>query len=115
MGVYLVVLLIFLSISKVNNMEEKEVYQQTILKFGEINQLIMLFEELSELTKAVTKYIRAKDTTQIHIHKCKSHIVEEIVDVEIMISQLKEIINVDDKHYQSQKEHKLNRLKKIIQ
>jgi len=57
------------------------IYKQTIEKWGEPLQIIVAIEEMSELTKALTKWFRQQTT--------KSKICEEIADVEIMLEQLR--------------------------
>ena len=56
--------------------------------FGEKSQIIVAIEEMSELTKALTKWEREIGST--------SEIAEEIADVEIMLAQLKYIFQGKD-------------------
>lgn len=62
-------------------MTEKEIYSSVIEKCGKSHQLIICIEELSELTKELTKNLRGNGNTVA--------IAEEIADVEITLEQLK--------------------------
>ena len=69
--------------------------------FGEQSQVIVAVEELSELQKELCKLLRG----QYHI----SDVAEEIADVEIMIMQMKRMLNNWDA-VEEWKERKLARL-----
>jgi len=62
---------------------DDEVYKKAIDKWGINLQIIMMIEEMSELTKVLTKWLR----TQSHL--LDINIAEEIADVEIMLKQMK--------------------------
>jgi hypothetical protein len=63
------------------------IYRDALIAFGVKHQKLMMIEEMSELTKALLKSIREdKEVT--------SNMIEEIADVEITLSQMKEIINM---------------------
>lgn len=68
-------------------MELKEIYEKLIDKFGEKAQVIVAIEELSELQKALCKYLRGQTNFE--------NIVEEIADVKIMLEQLELIFDCD--------------------
>ena len=59
----------------------EELLKANIRKNGKQMQMIVAVEELSELQKELTKNMRGKDNLDA--------LAEEIVDVEIMIAQLK--------------------------
>ena len=61
-------------------MEYNDILKTAIKTFGEENQIIVAIEELSELQKALTKYLRGNSDTK--------NITEEIADVSIMLGQL---------------------------
>lgn len=65
------------------------IYDKIIKKFGEEKQIVVAIEELSELQKALCKYLRNKELTY--------NLLEEIADVTIMLEQLKIIFDIDDK------------------
>lgn len=94
-------------------MEEQEVYEKAIKKWGRIFQHLMLFEEMAELQKAVIKLMREKDPI-IMMDKCND-VIEELVDVEIMLEQLKVLLNMPDATiFYIKKREKLEKLKKIV-
>lgn len=63
-------------------MERKyDLYAKLIMTFGKEAQIIVAIEELAELQKELTKWLRDKG------HIC--NIAEEIADVQIMLEQLK--------------------------
>lgn len=68
-------------------MELKEIYEKLIETFGEKAQIIVAIEELSELQKALCKYLRGYANFE--------NIVEEIADVKIMLEQLELIFDCD--------------------
>ena len=69
---------------------ETETFRAAIKKYGESHQLIVLFEEMSELQKSVCKSIRYNRKS------FEDSIAEELADVEIMLEQLKIILDIDD-------------------
>ena len=68
--------------------ERNKLYKRIHEKFGTDIQLIIAIEEMSELTKELTKIIRGYDR--------QNNIIEEIADVKIMIEQLELIFNCHD-------------------
>lgn len=83
-----------------------DLYTKLILKYGKEAQIIVAIEELAELQKELTKWLRGKGDI--------SHIAEEITDVRIMTEQLEfifacknEIINT---HFK-----KLERIEKLVE
>lgn len=81
--------------------EYKEVYKRALDIYGEENQVIMVFEEMSELQKTLTKHLRG--TTD------KRAIADEIADVEIMLGQMKLLFNIE-KEVEERKQFKVERL-----
>ena len=69
-------------------------------------QLIVAIEELAELQKELTKTLRGHQNTQ--------HILEEIVDVEIMLEQLKLLFSLSQEDINIQKELKLKRVEQRL-
>ena len=65
---------------------QKEVLALAIKTFGKEAQVFMCIEEMAELTKELSKNYRGKTNT--------TEIAEEIVDVQIMLEQLKMIYNL---------------------
>lgn len=78
------------------------IYEKAINTYGENAQSDMVIEEMSELIKEICKKKRGKDNHDA--------IVEEIVDVEIMLEQLKIICDIDNVDLDNAKKYKINRL-----
>ena len=80
------------------------VLKRALTTWGEQPQMLMVVEEMAELTKEILKNIsRGKDNI--------SAIVEETADVEIMLEQLKENYKIAD----AVAEYKANKIKLIEQ
>ena len=69
-------------------MKKEEIYDLAIEKNGADTQKIVCIEEMSELTKELTKDIRGRGN-----RKCIS---EELADVQIMIEQMIRFYNCQD-------------------
>ena len=69
---------------------ETDTFTKAIGKYGEAHQLIVLFEEMSELQKEICKSFR------YNRESLKEHIAEELADVEIMLEQTKMIYGIDE-------------------
>lgn len=61
--------------------DESAVLQRALDTYGSLPQIVMVFEEMSELQKELCKYLRGRGSFE--------HIAEEIADVEIMLEQMK--------------------------
>jgi hypothetical protein len=61
--------------------DESEVLHRALDTYGSRAQIMMVFEEMSELQKELCKYLRGKYSP--------ANIAEEIADVEIMLEQMK--------------------------
>ena len=81
-------------------MEEQEIYERALDKWGIRAQTMMVFEEMAELQKEICKNWRGANNAD--------QIAEEIADVEIMLAQLKMIYGIAD-DARRYKEQKLNR------
>lgn len=83
--------------------------------YGIENQSIQLMEEMAELTIALNKYRRSSKIEHQTISESideqfiVEQIKEEIVDVEIVLSQLKYLFNCSDDDLVIWKEHKIER------
>jgi len=71
------------------SMEEAGIFAAAIAKWGNQAQVMMVFEEMSELQKELCKNWRGKDNIE--------QIADEVADVEIMLDQLKMIYEIKDK------------------
>lgn len=83
---------------------ENPIYQQAIDKFGVPSQVDMLIEEMAELTQALLKWRRGKDDMD-NVH-------EEIVDVEIMLAQIK--TGLSEEKLNKYRTEKLERLSNLL-
>ena len=92
-------------------MNEIKLYEKAINKWGELSQILVAIEEMSELQKELCKLDRCKTIlskeTQIR------RIADEIADVSIMIEQLVHIFNFYEL-VREKKIFKLNRLKERL-
>lgn len=61
-------------------MSEREVFEKALETFGDDDQTLMVFEEMSELQKELCKHARGKENA--------AQIAEEIADVQIMLEQM---------------------------
>ena len=85
---------------------EKDIFRSAIETYGEVMQITVAFEEMSELQKELCKYLRGSGS--------KENIAEEIADVEIMMEQMKMIFNCETAVLQV-REKKVKRLKERIE
>ena len=68
-------------------MDKEEIYKKAIKTWGKDAQLLVLLEEMSELSKEILKHVnRGKDNMD--------EIIDETADVEIMLEQLKYIFGI---------------------
>ena len=86
-------------------MKIKQFSKQLKEKYGKM-QLIVAIEELSELQKELTKYIRGKSD--------REHLIEEIADVQLMIDELKEYFNISQISIYRMKRKKIIRTQKRL-
>lgn len=85
-----------------------DIVRKAIAKYGDTMQLTVAIEELSELQKELCKAIRVYNTEDVNNYV--DNIIEEIADVEIMLSQLKVIFAIRDEEIERVKDFKLTRL-----
>lgn len=88
--------------------------------YGFKSQSIILIEEMAEVTKAITKLIRMIEEGQppskaISEEEAIENIIEEIVDVEIMLEQVKYLLNISEKKLSEIKFAKVKRTLDIIE
>jgi hypothetical protein len=86
--------------------DKTKIYQTAIERWGAGSQIIMVFEEMAELQKELSKEIRG--------HGDRIHIAEEIADVEIMLEQMKLLFDVSG-HVEQFKQTKLERLESRLE
>lgn len=90
------------------DMTKNELYYELIEKFGAENQILKCIEELNELGQALCK-ITSRENSKI---KATRNVIEEIADVEIMLEQIKLILDIDEKEVKRMKSFKLHRTAK---
>jgi NTP pyrophosphatase (non-canonical NTP hydrolase) len=81
--------------------------------YGYGKQKIQLMEELGELMQAISKYDRAE--YGFEIYNAFWNIVDELVDVQVMIDQLRELLHVSPECFEGKYNAKLNRQIKRIE
>ena len=93
--------------------EEKAIYRKAIETFGADEQLNIAKEECAELIKALSKHHRVhtfESYDKRKVQRAVNNVLEELVDVEIMLDQIKMIYGFTDKRISEIKEFKLERL-----
>jgi hypothetical protein len=95
---------------KVSN---KKIFEQCIEQWGLDSQIGMAIEECAELIQVINKWYRGKATGE--------QFVEELVDVSLMIEQMKLVIGKPDNrfgvkpgYFNYVREYKLDRVKKLL-
>lgn len=83
--------------------------------YGYEAQSNQLVEECAELIQAVSKYRRAAAKDEDEKLIAFSNLVEEIADVEIMLEQIKHLLQIEDKDILALKQFKINRTKERIE
>lgn len=98
-------------------LSDKEVYSQMVEKFGFEKQSLMAIEEYSESTKTITKLHRAMDNeSRVYPHDLKEDFIEELVDVEIMVNQMKTTLDEEDmKLFDKFHNEKMDRCRKMLE
>lgn len=86
-----------------------QLYAECYKRYGLPVQLIQLIQEMAELTKEITKRIFSSGMDDLWIPEA---MVEEVVDVEIMIEQMRIIYG--NRIFDTMKAKKLDRLRKRI-
>lgn len=74
--------------NKIPYEERCEVYEAAVAKWGEEMQMLVAIEEMSEVVKALTKWLRGTGT--------KDDVAEEIADATIMLEQLRLIFGINE-------------------
>lgn len=92
-------------------MSDSMLFRKAVLKFGMRSQILMAIEEMSELTKALLKFLRNVDFNHGDGNAILDNIYEEHADVTIMLKQLEAVFGKNDKMM----ENKLAHLKMIVE
>lgn len=81
-----------------------------------LDRVIITIEELGELTQALSKYVRyinSDETLRNSKYEIEYMILEEVADVEICLSKLKNIMNIEEKQLNYIKDFKQSRFEKL--
>jgi len=81
------------------------IYEKAIVAWGKDSQLLQTTEECAELIKSIMKHLNRGEPYD--------NIIEEAVDVDIMVKQLKTMFPSD--LWKNVKQEKLARLKRLLQ
>ena len=84
--------------------QEKDLYERHIKYHGIEQETTIAMEECSELIKAISKCKRYGC-----VDKYRDNWIEEIADVEIMLEQMKVLLNLSDEAVEGVKNIKVNR------
>lgn len=88
--------------------------EKSIDNYGQV-QLLIACEEMGELIQAISKMERAIGNKPKKIRKkLKSHIIEEIADVLIVLDELVLYYDIDIDEIEKIKNEKMTRLKKRV-
>lgn len=81
-------------ISRLKDSEGRDVvFRRCICEYGTQSQIDMAIEEMSELTKALLKWRRAKGA---ELTAARDNIIDEIADVRIMCRQMEILFQAED-------------------
>ena len=88
--------------------------------YGYVAQSNQLIEECAELIQAVSKYRRAVERVGEPVSEDKKaialdNLIEEIADVEIMLEQIKYLLNIPEDDLLAYKQFKIDRTKERIE
>lgn len=86
--------------------DKQKLYKKALDTWGNLTQIVMVFEEMSELQKELSKNLRGQNNT--------GAISEEIADVEIMLEQMKLLYDIEEL-VEFDKRYKLERLKDMLE
>ena len=88
-------------------MMEKEWVKAMVDHYGTNDRARLLMEECGELVQAANKILRYPDKPET-----RANLLEEMVDVSIMIEQIRTLFNYSESEWESMKQYKTNRIKK---
>lgn len=96
------------------DLTNNETILKAILCYGGNSQLGVVQEEAAELIQAVSKYIRTLTKSDDEILRSKMHVIEELADCEIMLAQLRKILEIEEWQVNLYKKAKLERMERRI-
>jgi len=86
---------------------EQEWNRIIAIHYGANDRVRLLMEECGELVQAGNKILRYPDSD-----KARANLLEEMVDVSIMIEQVRTLFNYSDSEWNCMEKFKVNRCKK---
>lgn len=92
--------------------ELKELNCKVADYYGYEAQSNQLVEECAELIQAVNKYRRARgigQATPVELMDAKANLIEEIVDVEVMLEQVKYLLHISEMDLLAVRDKKMSR------
>lgn len=96
--------------NKISYESRCEVYRKALRRWGDV-QLLVAIEEMSEVVKALTKFMRCT------VDECGPEqidsIIEEVADATIMLEQLRLIFGINDEVCEAM-DAKIERLKERV-
>ena len=88
-------------------MMEQEWIKKMVTHYGTNDRVRLLMEECGELVQASNKILRYPDS-----HTARVNLLEEMVDVSIMIAQIRTLFNYNELELNGMEQYKINRCKK---
>ena len=88
-------------------MMEQEWIKKMVTHYGTNDRVRLLMEESGELVQAGNKILRYPDS-----HEARANLLEEMVDVSIMIEQVRTLFNYSELVWNTMEQYKVNRCKK---
>jgi len=86
---------------------EQEWIKAIAIHYGANDRVRLLMEECGELTQAANKILRYPDSREARVN-----LLEEMVDVSIMIAQIRTLFNYNELEWNHMMQYKVNRGKK---
>ena len=110
------------------DLDEQEIFDKCLEKWGLNSQLVQTIEELSELIQSISKIYRFLEERGSNFLigltimsdlkgddlECLENIIEEIADSELMLDQLKYYFLITEDEISKQRDLKKERLMKIV-
>jgi NTP pyrophosphatase (non-canonical NTP hydrolase) len=88
---------------------EQEWNKAMVTHYGTNDRVRLLMEECGELVQAGNKILRYPDSDEMRVN-----LLEEMVDVSIMIEQVRTLFNYSDLEWNRMEQYKVNRCKKRL-
>jgi NTP pyrophosphatase (non-canonical NTP hydrolase) len=88
-------------------MMEQDWNKAMVTYYGANDRARLLMEECGELVQAANKILRYPDS-----HEARVNLLEEMVDVSIMLEQVRTLFNYSDLEWGKMEQYKVNRCKK---